>query len=134
MGRNEQIVREVYARCSSGDFAAKWQIVAADVTWTSSGAPNRIATAGEWRGASGVHAYFAALFHEWQIHAFDLVEMIGHEDRRFFARIAVEMRHNSTGALVKMEKVDALTMENGKCTSFAETFDAARVERAARFR
>ena len=134
MGRNEQIIREAYARCSNGDFAAGWQLVTDDVTWKSSGAPNRIATAGEWCGVSGVYAYFMALFHEWQIQAFDLVEMIGQDDRRFFARIAVEMRHNSTGVRVRMEKVDTLTMEDGKCTSFAEIFDAAPVERAARFR
>ncbi|MEQ1867838.1 MAG: nuclear transport factor 2 family protein [Alphaproteobacteria bacterium] len=134
MGRNEQIVRDAYARCRSGDFEAKWDIVADDVTWTSSGASNRIATAGEWRGANGVYAYFTALFHEWQILAFDVVEMIGHDDRRFFARVALELCHNGTGARVKMEKVDALTMEDGKCTSFSETFDAAPVERAARVR
>ena len=134
MGRNEQVVREVYERCSNGDFAAKLQLFADDVTWRSSGAPNRIGTAGEWRGLNGVYAYFAALFHEWQVQAFDLVEVVGQDDRRFFARTTVELRHHGTGARVRMEKVDALTMEDGKCTSFCEIFDTAPVERAARFR
>jgi ketosteroid isomerase-like protein len=134
MGQNESIIRDAYAHFAKGEFTAKLDIFADDITWRSSGAPNRVATAGEWRGMKGVCAYFAELFREWQILAFDVVEVIGHDDRRFVARITLELQNNVTGSHVRLEKVDFLTMENGRCTSFAEIFDAAPVERAARFR
>jgi ketosteroid isomerase-like protein len=132
MGQNEVAVRDAYARYSKGDFVTRLDIFADDIVWKSSGAPNRIATAGEWKGLKGVREYFAALFREWHFHAFELIDLIVNDDRRFVARIALELKHARTGAMVRFEKVDLLTMERGKCTSFSEIFDAAPLERAAR--
>lgn len=134
MGQNERIIRDAYARYAKGEFATKLEIFADDIVWRSSGAPNRMTTAGEWHGIKGVVAYFTALFREWRIEAFDLVELVAEGDRRFVARISLALRHNGTGSRVQLEKVDFVTMDGGKCTSFAEIFDAAPTERAARFR
>lgn len=131
MGPNEAIVRDAYGRFSRGDFVSKLPIFADDIVWRSAGAPNRIATAGERRGFDGVRDYFAALFGDWDIREFALRDLIVQDDRRFAARIAVTLRHKD-GAKVTLDKVDVLTMENGKCTSFFEIFDAGRLERAAR--
>lgn len=134
MGQNERIIRDAYARYAKGEFTTKLEIFADDIVWRSSGAPNRMTTAGEWRGIKGVVAYFSALCREWQIEAFDPVELFGQNDSRFVARIAIALRHNVTGSRVQLEKADFLTMDGGKCTSFSEIFDAAPAERAARFR
>ena len=134
MGQNESIIRDAYARYANGDLQKALQVFADDVIWRSSGAPNRISTAGERHGIGGVISYFSALLGEWKIVTYDLLEMLNQDDQRFVARVALELRHNITGSRVRVEKVDLLTMNNGKCTSFEEIFDAAPMERAARVR
>ena len=132
MGPNETIVRDAYARYSRGDFASKLAIFADDVVWRSAGAANRLDTAGERRGFDGVRDYFAALFADWDIRTFVLRDLLVQDDRRFVAQIIVTLRCRRGGAQVTLDKVDWLTMENGKCTSFSEVFDAGCLERALR--
>lgn len=132
MGPNEAIVRDAYGRYSRGDFVSKLPIFADDIVWRSAGAANRIATAGERRGFDGVREYFAALFGGWDILEYRLRDLIAQDDRRFAANVIVTLRPKDGGAHVTLDKVDLLTMENCKCTSFSEIFDAGRLERAAR--
>ena len=132
MGPNEAIVRDAYGHYSRGDFVSKLPIFADAIVWRSAGAPNRLTTAGERRGFDGVRDYFAALFEGWDIRAFSLSDLIVQDDRRFAARVSVTLRRKDGKAQVTLDKVDLLTMENGKCTSFSEVFDAGRLERAAR--
>ena len=132
MGPNEKILRDAYSRYSRGDFVSKLPIFADDIVWRSVGAPNRIATAGERHGFDGVRDYFAALLGDWDICEFALCDLIVQHDRRFAARIVVTLRRKDGSPKVTLDKVDLLTMENGRCVSFAEFFDAGRLERAAR--
>ena len=128
MGPNEKILRDAYARYSDGEV--NFDLMADDVTWKSSGDRKHIASAGEWHGRDGVRNYFAALRQNWTIREHNIVEIIAQDDRRFAIRVAVDAQHNAGGARVRLEKIDLVTMANGKCTSYSETLDTSLLERA----
>jgi ketosteroid isomerase-like protein len=129
MGPNERVLRDAYARYSDGEI--NFGIMADDITWNSSGDRSRIATAGEWRGPDGVRDFFAALRQNWKIREHNVLDVVAQADSRFAIRVAVDAQHSTTGARVRFEKVDWVTMANGKCTSYRETLDTAPLERAA---
>ncbi len=76
-------------------------------------------------------AYFTKTRAEWDIVKHELREVFVHGDNRFAVLVDVETVHKRTGGHVKLQKIDLVTMKDGKCTSYAELFDTALVERAA---
>lgn len=129
MGPNEKALREAYARYNDGEV--NYAMMADDIVWKSSGDRTRIASAGEWRGPNGVRDYFTALRHNWTVREHNVLEIIAQDDSRFAIRVAVDAQHNISGARVRLEKVDWVTMANGKCTSYSETLDTAPLEHAS---
>ena len=134
MGPNEKILRDAYARYGTGSFEAVLDLFAENVVWRSAGASNRLSFAGERHGIAGIRDYFAAQRQDWTLLEHTLLDVITENDRRFVARVHVEARHNNTGARVRVEKVDFITMKDGKFTSYEERMDTAPIERAARAR
>jgi ketosteroid isomerase-like protein len=130
MGSNEKVLRGAYAAYVRGepDIAA----FADGIVWTSVGAPNRMETAGEWRGLDGVRQYYAALGANWALSEFTVKELVTGDDRRFAVRISVTAQNQATGKAVHFEKIDFVTMEGGKVTTYSEIFDTAPLIRAAR--
>ena len=132
MGQNEKILRSVYARYAKSGLVSVISEFDENVVWRSPGAANRIRTAGEWRGRDGARAFFATLGRDWTLKALQLHEIYSSDDCSFAARIRVLAASNTTGKTVQVEKVDFVTMRNGKITSYAEVFDTAPFERASR--
>ncbi|MBL9096521.1 MAG: nuclear transport factor 2 family protein [Alphaproteobacteria bacterium] len=130
MGPNEKALRTAYAAYVRGepDIA----VFADDIVWTSVGAPNRMETAGEWRGTDGVLQYYAALGANWTLSGFEVEEVLTKDDRRFAVRINVTAQNQVTGKAVRFDKVDFVTMESAKITTYSEIFDTAPLIRAAR--
>lgn len=131
MGPNEAILRRAYDRFSEGDAEYIYEVFADDIVWKSAGNPEVLPFAGEWRGKDGVRDYFVKSRADWDIPVHKPIEFIVHDDHRFAVRVEVEAVNKRTGGRIKLEKLDLLTMENGKCTAYAELFDTAIVERAA---
>ncbi len=129
MGPNEKVLRDAYDRYSAGEI--NYDLLAADIVWRSSGDRTRIASAGEWRGQAGVRDYFTALRNNWAIREHNVVDVIAQDDSRFAIRVAVHATHKQTHKTVVLEKVDLVTMKNGKCIAYAETLDTAPLERAS---
>jgi ketosteroid isomerase-like protein len=134
MGPNEKFLRDAYARYMRGEMDVAIAAMADNVVIRSPGNPNRIDSAGEWHGLKGVFDYVTALRTNWERQNFEILELITRDDRRFVVRIAVEAENLHTGARVRVEKVDFVTIENGEITSYEETFDTAPLERASRTR
>ena len=134
MGPNEKFLRNAYARYANGETDVALETMADNVVIRTPGSPNRMEFAGEWRGLKGVVDYVTALRAEWETRSFEIVELITTDDRRFVVRIAVEAENRRTGAAVRTEKVDFVTVENGEITSYEQTYDTAPLERAARAR
>ena len=132
MGPNEKILREVYARYIEGNLDKVLALMADDVVMKSVGAPNRIDHAGEWHGLEGVRGFIAAIAEHWTFEKIEMLEMIAQNDTRFVVRTAVTGVSTRTGARVNVERVDFVTMANGKCKSYEETFDTSPLERATR--
>lgn len=130
MGPNEKALRDAYARYLSGESVVT--AFAENIFWVSVGTPNRIDTAGEWRGLDGVRQYFAAMADNWTLSEFKVEEMVTADDRRIAVRISVVAQSNVTGKAVRFEKVDLVSMENGKITNYSEIYDTAPLIRAAR--
>lgn len=130
MGPNEKALRDAYARYVRGESVVT--AFAESILWRSVGAPNRIDTAGEWRGLDGVRQYFAALAENWTLSEFKVEEMVTADDRRIAVRISVVAQSNITGKAVRFEKVDFVSMEHGKVTNYSEIYDTAPLIRAAR--
>lgn len=130
MGPNEKLLRAAYAVWLRGESIV--DIFAPDIVWTSVGAPNRMETAGEWRGMDGVRQYYAALAASWTLSGITIDEIVTQDDRRFAVRINVTAQSHVTGKAVRFEKVDFVTMRDGKVTTYSEIFDTAPLIRAAR--
>lgn len=132
MGRNEKVLRDVYARYAKSGLESVIAELDENIIWRSPGAPNRIETAGEWRGRAGAREYFENLRLNWTLKSLQLQEVYASDDRRFAARIRIDAANNATGKTVRLEKIDLVTMEDGRITSYAEVFDTAPLERASR--
>lgn len=132
MGPNEKVLRKIYDDYAKGDIGAVMPMFADDVVMKSVGAPNRIDHAGEWHGLEGVRGFLAAIAGNWTFEKIEMLEMIAQNDTRFAVRTAVTGVSIRTGGRVTVERVDLVTMQNGKCKSYAEIFDTSPLERATR--
>lgn len=132
MGPNEKILRKAYADYAGGDLESLMALFSDNVVIKAVGAQNRLDHPGEWHGLDGVRAFLSAILGTWTFERMELLEMIAQNDTRFAIRSAVTGIHRATGGRASVERVDLVTMENGKCTSYAEIFDTAPLERASR--
>lgn len=131
MGPNEKILRDAYDRFSRGDMEHVYTILSDDVVWLSSGDHKRLTFPGQYRGKDGVRDYFKASRADWDVTEHNPVEFIAQDDQRFAVRIAVHAKHKRTLRSLTLEKIDLVTMKNGKCVSYAETLDTAPLEHAS---
>jgi uncharacterized protein len=131
MGPNESVVRHAYERFAAGDMDHLFAVLSDDVVWKSTGNQDVLPFAGEWRGKDGVRDYFIKSRTDWDVPVHKPIEFIVHEDQRFAVRVEVEAVNKRTGGRIRLEKLDLLTMVDGKCTAYAELYDTALAERAA---
>lgn len=132
MGRNEKILRELFARFSKGGHESVIAELDENIVWRSPGAVNRLETAGEWVGRQGARAFFKTVRLNWTLKSLELREIFTSDDHRFVAHAHVATASNMTGKVVCVDMVHLVTMEDGKVTSFAEIFDTAPMKRASR--
>ncbi|MBP6014558.1 MAG: nuclear transport factor 2 family protein [Alphaproteobacteria bacterium] len=133
MGPNEKILHDAYAAYADGRVESLLSIFAENVVIKSVGARNRLDHAGEWHGVDGLKGFLVAIAANWTFQKIDMLEILTQNDRRFVARSAVIGINRHTGARASVERVDLVTMENGKCTSYEEIFDTSPLERASRY-
>lgn len=122
------LVQEVYRRYGQGDLDFVFSMLADDVRWCSSGSPDTIPTAAERRGRDGVRKYFEALRADWTVERHDPQAFFSHDDR-VAVHTHVVARHNRTGQRLEFDKVDLVTVRNGRIQEFQEIFDSAPLER-----
>lgn len=132
MGPNEKILRGAYAAYALGNFESLLKLFADDVVIKSVGAPNRLDHSGEWHGAEGVRGFLAAIVGNWTFRKIEMLEMIVQNDTRFVVRTAVVGVNRVTGGRASVERIDFVSMLDGKCKSYAEIFDTSPLERASR--
>jgi ketosteroid isomerase-like protein len=133
MGPNEKLLRKAYADYAAGDLDTLLTLFSEDVAIKSVGAPNRLDHAGEWHGHAGIKGFLAAIAGNWGFRNIDMLEMLAKDDSRFVVRSAVTGINRTTGGRASVERVDFVTMKDGKCTSYEEIFDTSPLERASRF-
>jgi ketosteroid isomerase-like protein len=131
MGPNEKALREGYRRFSSGEENSVYEYLAPDVKWHSSGKLDLVPTAGEHSGIEGVREYFTIRNKEWSIDRFDVKRIFCEADEHFAVHISCGGRHKRTAGRVMFEKIDLITMKNGKIVRFSEIMDTALLERCA---
>lgn len=131
MGPNEKVLRDAYDRFSQGDMEHLYTILSDDVVWSTPGDRRLLRFPGEWRAKTGVREYFKLSRTDWDVTEHRPVEVLCHEDRRFAVRVSVRAVNKRTHAPIAIEKIDLVTMKDGKCTSYSETFDTAPLEHAA---
>jgi ketosteroid isomerase-like protein len=133
MGPNEKILRKAYADYANGDVESLMQIFDENVVMKSVGAPNRLDHAGEWHGLEGVRGFLTAIKTTWTFQKIEMLEMIVKDDTRFVVRSAVTGTSLRIGGrAASVERVDLVTMKDGKCMSYSEVFDTSPLERASR--
>lgn len=132
VGQNERILREVYARFPEIGPEAVIAILADDVVWRSSGAVNRLDTAGVWHGRAGAIEFFAKASLDWKIQSFDLQEFYAAGGGHFAVHLLIALESSATAKVVRADVIHLVTMENGKITRYVEIFDTAPAERATR--
>jgi ketosteroid isomerase-like protein len=131
MGPNETILRELYKRYSAGDVDHLFTKLSDDIVWKSAGNSQVLSTAGVRRGTAALRDHLTNLRSEWDIQKHDVLEVIAQSDTRFALRIGVVGVHARTKGRVELEKVDLVTMKDGKVSAYEEIFDTAMLERAA---
>jgi ketosteroid isomerase-like protein len=132
MGPNEKLLREACAHSERGEFHHVVLLFSPTIRWRSPGKPNRLETAGERQGVNEVQAYAAISQRHWTTLAIRIHEIITHNDTRFAVHSTVDVRNKSTDQLARIEKVDLVTMKDGKICDYAEYLDTAVLERASR--
>jgi ketosteroid isomerase-like protein len=132
VGPNEKLLRDACAHSERGEFHQVVTLFSPTIRWRSPGKPNRLETAGDWESIDEVHAYAAISQRHWTMEAIRVHEIIAHDDTRFAVQSTVDVRHNMTDKVARVEKVDLVTMKDGKICDFAEFLDTAVLERAAR--
>jgi ketosteroid isomerase-like protein len=123
-----ELVKETYRRYGVGDMDYVYSVLADDVEWRSSGRREVVPTAPPRRGREGVREYFTALWADWVIESHDPQEFIG-SGERIAVRTRVIARHKSSAQILVLDKVDLLTVRNGRIQAFYEIFDTAPLER-----
>src|SRR5262249_1530705 len=131
MGPNEKILRDAYARFADGDMPYLYSVLADDVIWTSTGDRNVMPLAGEGRGHAGVRDYFKTSRGHWDVPEHKAIEYFANGDTRFAVRVSVEAINLRTKARVRFNKVDLVTMANGKLTTYEELFDTEPLIKAS---
>lgn len=132
MGPNEKIVRDMYARYAKQGYESIFDLFDEDIVWRAPGAENRLDQAGEWLGREQAREYFETLRRNWLLKLFVLQQLYSADDSRFAAWLKVEAHSNMSGKRVSAEKVDLVTMKNGKIVRYIEVYDTAPLERASR--
>ena len=103
-------------------------MIADEIEWRSAGRPEVLKTAPPRRGHAGVREYFTALWKDWEIKSYDPQEFIS-SGERVAVRCRVIVRHKSSDQVLDVDKVDLLTVRNGRIHAFYEIFDTAPLER-----
>jgi ketosteroid isomerase-like protein len=132
MGPNEKLLREACAHCERQEYHHIFLLFSPTIKLRSPGRPHRLETAGERQGISEIHAHAAISQRHWETLAIRIHEFIAHQDTRFAIHSTIDVRSNMTGKVARVEKVDLVTMKDGKICDFAEFLDTAVLERAAR--
>jgi ketosteroid isomerase-like protein len=124
---NLTLVRDLYDRYGKGDIDFVFSVLSDEVVWRSSGLPHRFPTASQRQGKDSVRAYFELLSRDWSVEAHDPQEFIGRGER-VAVRTRGRVRNKHTGKFADFDKVDFLTVHDGRVESFQEIFDSAVLE------
>lgn len=132
MGPNEKILRQAYADFERGELASLLAVLSDNIVVRAVGSPLRLDHPGEWHGIEGMKRFLAAIAANWTFPSRKVLEVIAQDDTRFVVRSAVTGVHNLTGGRASAERVDFISMANGKVLTYQEIFDTAPLERASR--
>lgn len=133
MGTNEKILRNAYGRFAAGDMEHLYTVLSDKIVWKVAGNRDTVPFAGEWTGKEGVQKYFTISRSEWDVREHQPLEFFSTgNDTRFAVRMAIDVVHRKNGGRFRTEKVDLVTMKDGKVVEYSELFDTAITERTAK--
>lgn len=128
MGTTEtvQLVRQVYEAYGKGDMATVFAALADDVEWDSHGASEIVTWGGHFSGKDGVTAFFQRITAAIALERFEVVDIIGQDDRAAVVT-KVSVRFHCNGRPLTVQKVDIVKVRDGKVASFTEYYDTGIV-------
>lgn len=126
---NLALVANFYKHYNAGSFEPVEAALAEDVVWYSGGADGVVPWAGRWEGPDGVRAYREALNSHVEIIDYTLKEHLADEDQ-VALWCTVRLCFKGSAAEHKIEKVDQITIRDGKLVKFWEIYDTAPVAAA----
>lgn len=119
---DREVVEQAYRLYAAGDLPSVFALMADDIEWESCGIPGSDITAGCSAGRAAVDRYFEALRGAWAIEGYEVLEILGQE-ARFAVHARVRARHKPSNTLLETDKVDLLTIRDGRITAFTEIMD-----------
>ncbi len=119
---DREVVEQAYRLYAAGDLGSVFALMAEDIAWGSCGIPGSDITAGCSTGRAAVDRYFDALRGAWEIEGYEVREILGTEGR-FAVHARVKARHKTSGTLLETDKVDLLTIRDGRIAAFTEIMD-----------
>ena len=121
---NKALVQRVLAAYSQSDLEPLLAAIDPDVVWISQGPVQHCAFGGRHLGRAGVLAAMSKLAIEYQLHSYEVTELIGEGDVVWMTA-QVDFTHNRSRQRLAFPLVSRWQIRNGRVLAVTEYYDSA---------
>lgn len=124
VAENKALVQRVLAAYAQSDLEPLLQVIDPDVIWISQGPAQHYAFGGRHIGRAGVLAAMSKLAMEYQLHDYNLVELIG-EGEVVWMTAQVDFTHRKSKRRLTFPLVSRWQIRGGRVLALTEYYDSA---------
>jgi len=121
---NKALVRRVLSAYGQSDLSPLLEVIDPDVVWVSQSPSAHYPFGGKHAGRAGVLAAMSKLAMEYQLHRYDVVELVG-EGEVVWMTASVEFTHRRSKTRMSFPLVSRWQIRDGKVMSLTEYYDSA---------
>jgi len=121
---NKALVQRVLSAYGQSDLNPLLEVIDPGVVWVSQSPPAHYAFGGKHVGRAGVLAAMSKLAMEYQLHAYNVIELVG-EGEVVWMTAQVEFTHRRSRQQLTFPIVSRWQIRNGRVLSLTEYYDSA---------
>jgi ketosteroid isomerase-like protein len=121
---NKALVQRVLGAYAQADLDPLLEVIDPDVVWVSQGPQQHYAFGGKHLGRAGVLAAISKLALEYQLHQYNVVELIG-EGEVVWMSAQVDFTHRRSKERLTFPLVSRWQIRGGRVLSVTEYYDSA---------
>ncbi len=115
------LIKFLYGRRAAGDLEPLLNAISDDIEWWSMGEPGMLPWSGKWRGKAGVLAFFEAVASAVDVVGLELIDHMADDEQVAFL-CKISFRPQGSNRIREEQKVDVITIRDGKIVRFWEMF------------